>query len=169
MTTSATRPRNSKIITKQDHETIQQKCDIDGEKGEDYAVVLQRGKGFWIKSIHVFSRHPTTKEINDYEQTASRLKFKGQKAQVEGSAINAAVAIYNVLVARSYDVLIGLKEHAQLDAELSRAKVPPMVKREAIRDLIAEVYSASRMAEMEGEDDEVLGDDDSEEHTESGE
>lgn len=166
MPTSATPapPRNKKIITRHEHEIIQTKCSINADKGEDYAVVLQKGKGYWVKSVHVFHRHPTTKQINAYEQTASRLKFKGQKASVEGSQIDAAVQLYNELIDRAYDVLLGLKTAEHLPTEQARAVVPPLVKREAIRELIGEVYSASRMAENEGEDD-TEDDDDPEAHT----
>jgi len=158
--------RHKRKLTRDDHAQIQDKCRVDGERGEDYAAVFQKGKGFGQWSIHVFNRHPTQKEIDTYEQTASRLKFKGQKAQIEGSQILAAVTLYNVLIDRAFDVLTGLKSHDELGTELARAKVPPLVKREAVRQLIGEVYSESRLAEAEGGDDE--DDDDPEAHTSRG-
>lgn len=158
--------KTKRVLTRDDHLIIQQRCEIDADKGEDYACVFLRGKGFGQWSIHVFARQPTQKEIDSYEQTASHLKFKGQKAQIEGSQITAAVALYNSIVLRTYDVLIGLKSYDRLDRELTIAKVPPLVKREAVRQLIGEVYSESRLAEAEGAEDE--DDDDQEAHTSAG-
>ena len=151
--TTATRPlgRGKKLLTRQDHEQIQKLANIQGE--EDYAVVISRGKGFWNRSTHVFSRQPTTNEINDFEQTGSRLKFRGQKAEVQGSAIKASVALYDKLIARAYDVLIGMRTVETMTAEEARAKVPPITKRAAITEWIGDVHGATRMAEMEGEDD----------------
>lgn len=156
------KPRDPRIVTREDHDLIQQR--INPQEGEDYAVTVAKGKGYWVKSIHVFSRHPTQGEINAYEQTASRVKFRGQKAEIEGSQINAAVGLYDLLITRAYDVLAGLRRHEQLDREGARAKVPALTKREAIRELIGEVYSATRMEESLGGDVET-DDDDSEEHT----
>lgn len=165
--------KDPRLVTRADHDAIQVKVKIQGT--EDYAVTVQKGKGFWAKTVHVFARRPTLPEINNYEQTASRVKFKGQNAQLEGSQITAAVNLYNVLIARTYDVIVGMKQVDQLDREESKAKVDPLIKREAIRELIAEVYSATRMAESlgadaEGSDDEEDGSDttgepDPEDHT----
>ena len=151
MPETSIRPRRTKILTRQDHERIQQVTNLQGE--EDYAVVIRRGKGFWNRSVHVFSRQPTENEINDFEQTGSRLKFRGQKAEVEGSAIKASARLYDKLVARAYDVLIGMKTVEKMDAETARAKVPAIEKRAAITEWIGDVHGATRMAEMEGEDD----------------
>lgn len=151
MPDATTLPRRGKILTRQDHQLIQKVANLQGE--EDYAVVVSRGKGYWSRSVHVFSRQPTTNEINEFEQTGSRLKFRGQKAEVQGSAIKAAVALYDKLVARAYDVLIGMREVETLTSEEARAKVPPIMKRAAITEWIGDVHGATRMAEMEGEDD----------------
>lgn len=140
--------KSPKIVSREEHAVIQEKCELTGS--EDYAVVLQKGKGFWNKSVHVFSRQPTTKELQDFEEASSRLKFKGQKAEMEGSPILAASNLYNRLITRVYDVLVGLKSHDRLDAQHARDWVPPLVKREAVREFTAEVYSASRMEEAEG-------------------
>ena len=104
--------KSAKIVTRHDHTLIQQKCQLTGS--EDYAVVIQKGKGFWNKSVHVFSRQPTLKELQEYEESSSRLRFKGQKAEMEGSPIAAASDLYNKLVERVYDVLVGLKSHDKL-------------------------------------------------------
>lgn len=169
-TPNTTRPRGSKkILTRQDHDLIQEKAQITGD--EDYVVVLSRGKGYWNRSVHVFQRQPTTNELNAYEQTGSRLKFKGQKAQVDGSAVLAAVQLYDKLVARTYDVLVGLKTYDKLDGAQSRATVPALAKRAAVVEWIGDVQGATRMAEMEGEDEPVEDESeaDAEDHTGSAE
>lgn len=150
---------NPKIVTRADHAIIQQKINVADP--EDYAVVIQKGKGFWQKSIHVFARQPMEKEVQTYEETSSRLKFRGQKAEMEGAPLRAAAELYNKLISRTYDVLIGLKKHDQLDRQQSMQLISPIIKREAIREFIAEVYSASRMDEAEGISE--GSDDDSEE------
>lgn len=139
---------NPKIVTRAEHAIIQSKIKLTGT--EDYAVVIQKGKGFWNKSIHVFSRQPAPRELQTFEETSSRLKFKGQKAEMEGSPIIAANDLYNRLIVRAYDVLVGMTSHDELDAQRCRDLIPPLVKREAIREFTAEVYSASRMEEAEG-------------------
>lgn len=160
--------RNPKIVTQEDHAIIQQKCGITGD--EDYAVVLQKGKGFWKKSIHVFARQPNSKELQAYEDSSSKLKFRGQKAEMEGSPLKASEWLYNLLIVRAYDVVVGLKTHEQLDKAAAARMVPPLVKREAIRELSAEVYSASRMEEAEGVSSEESEEpsDNPEDHTSAG-
>lgn len=159
-------------VTRADHDLIQKKVNLKDE--EDYAVTVQKGKGYWVKTTHVFNRRPMLKEINDYEQAAGKVKFRGQNASLEGSQITAASQLYNTLINRAYDVLVGVRT---LDGPLSREdaqrKVDPLVKREAIRELVGEVYSATRMeeslgSEPEGDDkDEQSADDDPEKHTSS--
>jgi hypothetical protein len=163
------RPKNPKIVTRADHELIQQHIHLTGT--EDYAVVIQKGKGFWNKSIHVFGRQPATRELQTFEESSSRLKFKGQKAEMEGSPIFAASELYNRLIVRAYDVLVGLKKYEQMNTQQCKDLITPLVKREAIREFTAEVYSASRMEEAEGisegddADDDEAKDDNPEAHT----
>lgn len=124
---------------------------------EDYVVVWHLRHGKWSRSVHVFERQPMTKEITDYENTASKLKFKGNKAEVEGSQTLAARDLYNKLISRVYDLPVGRQvlgefgKDAPLDRSAAIEKVPVLVKREAIREFVGEVYSASRMAESEGD------------------
>lgn len=159
--------KKKRVLTRDDHTLIQQRCQINPESNENYAAVLQKGKGFFKWSIHVFRHDPTMTQINKYEQTASRVEFKGQKARIEGSQIEAAVELYDKIIDRAYDIMRGLKTHEQLNREEAQKLVPPLVKREAIREMVGEVYSASRMEEIEGHetgmDDE--DDDDPERHT----
>lgn len=158
-------PKDPRLVTRADHATIQAKIHLQGN--EDYAVTVQKGKGYWIKSVHVFERRPMQSEINEYEQTASRLKWRGNKAEMEGSQINAGVNLYNRLIARAYDVQVGpVKTLPEVDAAGARAHVDPLVKREAIRELIGEVYSATRMEENLGSEPETQAtDDEQEDHT----
>lgn len=152
-----------RVVTRDDHERIQAAINLEGD--EDYTVTIQKGKGYWVKSVHVFKRQPTAIEIHNYEQQASRVKFKGgNRAELEGSQINAAVGLYNLLIDRAYDVLVGVKKHAQLSREDAVNMVTALVKREAVRELIGETYSASRMAEAVG-DDQTDDDDNPESHT----
>jgi hypothetical protein len=155
--------KDPRLVTRADHERIQSKISL--APNEDYAVTVQKGKGFWVKTTHVFERRPSQGEINAYEQTASRLKWRGNKAEMEGSQINAAVELYNKVISRAFDVLVGMKVVDKLDRERAREKVDPLVKREAIRELIGEVYSASRMEENLGGGPEDEDDTDPEAHT----
>lgn len=169
MSATAAPRKTRRILTTADHQQIQEKARINIDGGENYAPVIQKNKGVFQWSIHVFQREATLGEINAYEQIASRVEFKGQKAQIKGSQIEAATRLYNRLVARSFDVVVGLKTYDELDREASIKTVPPLVKREAIRELLGEVYSASRMEEIEGdrEDgrDPDKDEDDLEDHT----
>ncbi len=158
-------------VSRADHDLIQSRAKIQGD--EDYSVTVQKAKGFWVKTVHVFNRRPMLKEINDYEQTAGKVKFKGQNAELQGSQINAAFTLYNTLINRTYDVLVGVKViEGPLDRVASQKQVDPLIKREAIRELIGEVYSATRMeeslgSEAEGQKEEPEPDDDPESHTSS--
>lgn len=127
---------------------------INLQNDEDYTVVFHKRHGQIRRSVHVFSRQATTKEVSAYENTASRLKFKGNKAEIEGSQTLAAEQLYNKLIARVYDLPIGRRVYGEdkpLGAEEARGIVPVLVKREAIRDFLGEVYAASRFDE-DGDD-----------------
>lgn len=156
-------------VTREEHDLIQKRANLQGE--EDYAVTVQKGKGYWVKTTHVFNRRPMLKEINEYEQTAGKVKFKGQNAELQGSQINAAFTLYNTLINRTYDVLVGVRViDGPLDRVASQKQVDPLIKREAIRELIGEVYSATRMEESlggdaEGQKEESSPDEDPEDHT----
>lgn len=153
-----------RLVTRADHDRIQAAINLQGE--EDYCVTVQKGKGTWVKTVHVFARGPQLHEINRYEQTASKVKFKsGGKAELEGSQITAATTLYDLLIGRAYNVVRGARVIESVDRDGARTQVPPLTKREAIRELIGEVYSASRMEEVVGSDDDDASASDSEEHT----
>ena len=159
-------PKSKLVLTKDDYERIEQQCALTGE--EDYAVVTSRHRGLIIRSIHVFARQPMTKELTEYENTASRVKFKGNRAEVEGSQLLAAKHLYDHLIARAYDVPVGrqilgeIKEDdgrmigKPLDRNDAIAKVPVMIKREAVRDMVAQHWSSGQLIEMSGDDDEEI-------------
>jgi hypothetical protein len=141
---------------------------------EDYAVVTHRIRGKYERSIHVFARLPNTKELAEYESRASKLKFRGNKAEVEGSQLVAARDLYNLLIVRAYDVPVGTRTIIgktdpdgtvhPISRDDAKAQVPPMVKREAIRDFVAGHWSQGQISDMVEEDDEqVVKDKDDEE------
>jgi hypothetical protein len=150
-------------LTPADYEAIEKNCNITGT--EDYAVVTHRIRGAYTRSIHVFDRLPNTKELAEYENPASKLKFRGNKAEVEGSQLLAARDLYNLLIVRAYDVPVGTRTilggegpdgtPKPLSRDEAKAKVPPMIKREAIRDFVAGHWSQGQISDMVEEDDDV--------------
>lgn len=146
---------------------------IVGRTGNEYySVVTHKMRGRYVRSIHVFHRQPSTKELVHYEQTLSKLRMRGNRTDVEGSQTLAAKDLYNALIVRAYDVPVGwqilgeitldkdgvtLVSGKPLTREEAIEHVPPMIKREAVRDAVGEHYSESRVSEMEGDDDEVKG------------
>jgi len=162
-------PVSKLVLKKEDYTRIEVLCAIKDQ--EDYAVVTTRQKGVIIRSIHVFARQPMTKEITEYENTASKVKFRGNKAEVEGSQTLAAKHLYDHLISRAYDVPVGRQILGEITTDESGAstgrpltrdeaiaQVPVLLKREAIRDMVGQHWSAGQLIEMEGEDEEVRGD-----------
>jgi hypothetical protein len=150
------------VLSRQDYIQIEGEIKLQGD--EDYAVVTHKGKGEWFRSIHVFQRHPNQKELQTYEHTASRVKLKGNKAELEGQKLLAAKDLYNLLINRVYDLPVGRKIYGNadngeppLDREAAMRLVEPLVKRAAILDMVSEVYSASQIEEREGVDEESPG------------
>lgn len=162
-------PASTRVLKRADYETIQQYAGVNGT--EDFAVVTTRAKGLMVRSIHVFARQPMTSEMTEFENTASKMKFRGNKAEVEGSQLRAALHLYNHLISRAYDVPVGLQILGEVTVEggkivsgkpLTRdeaiAQVPVLIKREAIRDMTAQHWSQGQIVEMEGDEEEVKGD-----------
>jgi len=155
--------RSKLLLTKEKHREIQEAIKLDA--AEDYSVVTHKRHGEWERSVHVFNRLPTTKELTIFENTSSKVKFRGaNKAEIDSGAVAAAEVLYNKLISRVYNLPQGpRKVLAPLDGPNSkslsnqeaRELVPPLVKREALRDFVGEVYSESRISEREGDDDEV--------------
>lgn len=143
--------------------------------GEYYAVVASRLRGTMVRSIHVFARQPMTKELTEYENTAGKMKFRRQNAEIEGSALLAAKHLYNALIARAYDVPVGWQIHGEikvddkgepedgypvkgyLDREQAKTIVPDLIKRSAIRDAVEQHFSEAQMSEMDDTQTEVKG------------
>ena len=140
---------------------------------EFYTVVTHFLRGRYRRSIHVFHRPPTTKELVNYENTVSKLRIRHNRTDVEGSQTLAARDLYNALIDRAYDVPLGnkilgeieigedgvsVKSGSPLTRDQAQELVPPLIKRTAIMDAIGEHYSESRVAEMDGVEEEVKKD-----------
>src|SRR5512135_947991 len=146
---------SKKILKAEDYKRIEDRIDLKGE--EDYVVLAHKRHNTISFSIHVFARQPMPKEMVAYEEESSRLKFRGQRAEIEGSQIIASRHLYDALIARSYDVPLGRVTHAERDRDGSIKHVPMMVKREAIRTFLGNVMSAADLAEEAGEETAVTG------------
>lgn len=156
------------VLRKQDHAEIQKLISLGDN--EEYSVVTHRIHGEWKRSIHVFKRLPSTPEMTEYENAVSRIRFKGAgKAETQSGAVKASETLYNKLVERVYDLPIGSRVYGEvtmapdgttsgrpLTGEEARSKVPVLVKKEALTDFVGQVYSESRLAEREGDDDEEV-------------
>ncbi len=135
-------------LTPAQYQQIESKIALTGD--EDYVVVAQKRHGVLTFGVHVFTRQPTTKEMVAYEETASRVKYRGNRAEVEGSAILATKNLYNVLIARAFDIQVGRKTHETLDREQCKALVTDLGKREAVREFLGNVSGMTSLAEDEG-------------------
>lgn len=156
------------VLKREDYLTIQKAIGITGT--EHFSVVTHRSMGMIFRSIHVFARQPMTAEITEFESTASKMKFRGNKAEVEGSQVRASLHLYNHLITRAYNVPIGLQilgetdiENGQIvkggpiDRETAIRDVPALIKREAVRDATSQHWSQGQLVDMEGEEEEVHG------------
>lgn len=143
------------ILKSEDYERIEKQVKLEGN--EDFVVCIHRRHNKINFSIHVFDRQPMTQEIVAYEETASKMKFKGTKAQIEGSQVLASKNLYDRLISRVYDLPVGRQNYPLLMDDEARRIVPALVKREAIRDFVGGVVSANAMADSEGEEGEVVG------------
>lgn len=145
---------SSKLVLKpEDYDKIEALAGI--KDTEEYSVVTHKMRGRAFRSIHVFERQPSTKELTEYEDVASKVKMKGKNAEVGGSTVLASAGLYDKIINRVYDLPIGRRIHgASENGPLQRADavklVPPLVKRVAIRDLVGEVYSSSQLEDNEG-------------------
>lgn len=147
---------------------------VNLQPGEHYTVVTHRIRGKFRRSIHVFAREPNQAELTAFEDTSSKVRVRGRRTEFEGSQAKAFAHLYDTLILRAYDVPngfsivgeINLDEHDNpipdpktgrvgLNKEEAIRQVGLVTKREALRDAVSEVYSEGRLAEMEGEDDEV--------------
>jgi hypothetical protein len=138
-------------LSPEQYSTIESKINLTGD--EDYVVLVQKRHGRAIFAVHVFGRQPMPKEMVQYEETASRVKYRGTRAEVEGSSLMAAQQLYNKLVVRAYDVQVGRTLHDQLDADQAKAVVPMVAKREAIREFLGNVAGLTSLADDEGDDE----------------
>lgn len=157
-------------LTPADYDRIDLLSGIDKSTDQFYTVVTHRVRGQAIRSIHLFARQPTPAEVTKFEDTASKVKVRGRKTEFEGSQAKAFRHLYDALILRAFDVPTGFKIIGSVPDDvnayrpglgLSREecieKVPVVVKREALRDAMGEVYSEARVNEMEGDDEEIKG------------
>lgn len=154
-------------LTPEDYDRLDKLVNRQGT--EYYSIVTTKLRGKFVRSVHVFARQPMTKELTQFENTASKVKIRGQRTDVEGSQILAYKHLYDALIARAYDVPVGWQIHGDAKPDeqgvaqggLSREQaieiVPTLLKREALRDVIGESYSEARIDEMVGDDEEVHG------------
>jgi hypothetical protein len=141
-------------LSDEDYLTIEKACDIKGS--EPYAVVYMPIRNKFVRSVHVFERKPGTKELTDYENATSKMRFRGNKAEIEGGAVAAAAELYRKTISRVFDIVV---DRAILAGPIARDEairlVEPLVKREAIADIVGEVFRASKIAEMDGHERET--------------
>lgn len=130
-------------LTDDQYNDLEKKLDLKGE--EAYAITVQRYRGKALYGVHVFERQPSTKELVTYEDTASRLKYKANGAQLEGSALLAAVNLYKRLIVRAYDIQVGTRNYETLDASEAVRLVPDIQKREAVREFLGVVSSLTSL------------------------
>jgi len=164
--------RSKLVLRQEDYARIDRIVGL--QPGEFYTVVTHRIRDRFVRSIHVFAREPNQQEMTAFEDTASRVKVKGRKTEFEGSQTKAFRHLYDALIIRAYDVVSGftilgeikldpkgdptpdpVTGRVGLNKEEAIAQVPLVTKREALRDRVGEVYSEARIAELEGEDEEV--------------
>lgn len=156
----------SRLLKDEDYAAIDAFLDLPDQ--QFYAVVTTKQRNKWVRSFHVFARQPTPKELVEYEQTVSRIKFRGNRTDLEGSQLTAARHLYDLLIEKVYNVpynnrtiLAELKtdpntgrfvETKPLGREEARQYVSPMIKRAALRDAMGEHYSEAQVAEQDGDD-----------------
>lgn len=124
---------------------------------EDYVVVVQKRHGQVRYGVHVFERQPSTKEMVKYEETASRVKYRGSRAEVEGSPLLAAKSLYDLLIARAYDIQVGRQVFENMTREQCVQLVTPLQKREAIREFLGNVSGLTSATEDDGNEQRADG------------
>lgn len=136
----------------EDYDHIDQQVKLDADAGEFYAVVTTPFRGRYVRSIHVFNRQPTEKELLAFENLSSKIRIRGNRTDFEGSPLEAYTRLYNKLISRVYDVPVGSKiygEGTPLDREDAQRLVPTMMKRRALNDTVGTHLSESMVTEQE--------------------
>jgi hypothetical protein len=144
-------------VTPEARAKVEERIALKGD--EDYALTLFKRHGDMSIITHIFSRQPTSKEISTYEDTSSRLKFRGQKAEIEGSITLASRNLYDALIDRVYDLRVGRhKWDGAIDRDTAKSYVPVLMKREAVRDFLSQVQGVREDDEdVTYDGDEVAG------------
>lgn len=142
-------------LTDAQYAELESKINLTGE--EDYAVLVTKRHNKASYGVHVFARQPSTKEMVAYEEAVSRVKYKGTRAEVEGSAIKAGKALYDVLIARAYDVQVGRQNYPELTRAEAIRVVTDISKREAVREFLGNVSGLTALSEDEGTSEQADG------------
>lgn len=138
----------------EDYDQIDQQVGLKDD--EFYAVVTTPFRGRFVRSIHVFHRQPTEKELLAFENLSSKIRIRGNRTDFEGSPLEAFARLYNALISRAYDVPVGSKilgEGTPLDKYEAQRLVPTMMKRRALNDTVGTHMSESQVTDMEEENE----------------
>jgi hypothetical protein len=149
----------------EDYARIDEVVNLKGD--EYYSVVTTPHRGRYVRSIHVFHRQPTTKELLAFESLSTKIRIRGNRTDFDGSPLEAFVRLYNTLVSRVYDVPVGnrvmgqvrdekgqpIKDGRPLDVAEASKYVPDMLKRRALADILGNHITESQASEM-AEDEE---------------
>jgi len=137
-------------------------------KGDEYyTVVTTPFRGRYIRSIHVFHRQPTTKELLAFESLSTKIRIRGNRTDFDGSPLEAHVRLYNTLISRVYDVPVGntvmgrvvddagrpIKDGRPLDVAEASKYVPDMMKRRALSDVLGNHITESQATEIADEEE----------------
>lgn len=142
-------------LTSDQYDQIEKKLDLKGD--EDFAVVVQKRHNRVRYGAFVFERQPSPKEMARYEELASRVKYKGTRAEIEGSAVQATTYIFDLLIARAQDIQSGRTVYETLDRDGARKVTPVLTKREAVREFLSNVSSLTSATEDEADVEQVDG------------
>jgi hypothetical protein len=144
-------------MTLSTEESIQLEHDLQIQGHEPYAIVFIKIRGTqYARSVHVFEREPDAREITEYENNASKMKIKGSNAEIQGGSVAAAAELYRRTISRVHNLVVNrVVVPGPIGREEALRLVPPIVKRAAISDLIGDVFQASRISEMEGDEREA--------------
>jgi hypothetical protein len=135
---------------------------VQPKNDEYYSVVTTPHRGKYIRSIHVFHRQPSTKELLAFESLSAKIRIRGNRTDFDGSPLEAHVRLYNTLISRAYDVVVGNKVMGQviddkgdpipnarpLDVSEASKFVPDMMKRRALADVLGNHITESMATEM---------------------
>lgn len=141
-------------LTPEDYEKIDTAVNLQG--AEVYAVTVHKHRGKYKRAIHVFERMPNEWEMQSFENTSTKVKFRGKDAEVKSSMVLASRTLYDTLITRAYDVpygprILGAEPGKPLTAEEAKKFVDVLAKREAMKELCGQVWASSNFDDDEEE------------------